>query len=97
MLKAAGATVDDTVAGNRDTAERIATVTVAAAGVRRCWVASDGDEAIGVLDEPGDVDGRHPLRAELGQVVVGRPTGDRASLSDVDRNVVLAGLGEQVP
>jgi len=68
-----------------------------AAAQRRTLEGSDGDEAVGVLDKAGDVGWADPLRAELGQVVVGRPTGGRATLSDVDRQRVLAGLGEQVP
>ena len=64
---------------------------------RQCdsQVASQADEAICLFDEPSDIRWSHPLTAEAIQVVVGRPTGHRASLSDVDGHVVLPGLGDQ--
>ena len=58
--------------------------------------ASHADEAVGLFDQPGDVGWRHPLPAQCGQVVFGRPTGDGAALSDVDRDLMLADLGEQL-
>src|SRR5438874_13232321 len=58
---------------------------------------SDADEPVGSLDEPGHIGWGDPPAGHDGQVVVGRPTGDRAALSDVDRDLMLAGLGEQVP
>jgi hypothetical protein len=58
--------------------------------------ASQADEAICLFDEPSDIRWSHPLAAESGQVIVGGPTGHRASLSDVDGHLMLAGLGEQV-
>ena len=58
--------------------------------------ASDADEPVGVLDEPSDIGWCDPLSADRRQVLVGRLTGDRTSLSNVDRQVVLLRLGEQV-
>jgi hypothetical protein len=63
----------------------------------RAHGTSDAYEAIRFLDETGDVRWAHPLAAEHREVLVGRPTGDGASLSDVDRYVVLPGFGEKVP
>ena len=59
-------------------------------------VASQADEAICLFDEPSHIRWSHPLTAEAIQVVIGRPTGHRASLSDVDGDLVLPRLGEQV-
>ena len=44
----------------------------------------------------GDVSWGDPRPVDLLQVVVVRPTGDGAGLSDVDRNVVLAELGKEL-
>lgn len=67
------------------------------------WVAaraqgsSDAYEPVRFLDETGDVRWAHPLATEHPEVLVSRPTGDGASLSDVDRYVVLPGFSEKVP
>ena len=37
------------------------------------------------------------MPSELLQILISRPTGDRATLSDEDRDLVLADLGEQLP
>jgi hypothetical protein len=58
---------------------------------------SEADDAIGVFDEPSDIRWSHPLAAEELQVVVGRPTGNRAPLSNVDRHLLLPRLREEVP
>ena len=58
--------------------------------------ASQADEAICLFDEPSYIRWSHPPAAESSQVIVGGPTGHRASLSDVDGHLMLAGLGEQV-
>ena len=58
--------------------------------------SSEADEPIRLLDETGDVRWADPLSAERPEILVGRPTGDRASLSDVHRHFVLPNLGEQV-
>jgi hypothetical protein len=58
--------------------------------------ASDADEPVGGLDEPRDIGWRDPPSADRHQVFVGRLTGDRTSLSNVDGHVVLPCLGEQV-
>lgn len=57
---------------------------------------SDGDEPVGGLDEPSDIGWCDPLPADRGQVFVGRLTGDRTSLSNIDGQVVLPRFGEQV-
>jgi hypothetical protein len=56
----------------------------------------DADEAIRLLDETGDVRWADPLSAERPKILLGRPTGNRASLSDIHRYFVLPSLGEQV-
>lgn len=61
-----------------------------------CQDASQADEAIRFFDETSDIRWSHPLASERRQVIVSRPTGDSASLSDVHRHFVLPGLGEQV-
>lgn len=58
--------------------------------------ASDADEPVGGFDELSDIGWCDPLSADRHQVFVGRLTGDRASLSNVDGQVVLPRLGEQV-
>ena len=57
---------------------------------------SDTDEAIGFFDQAGDIWWGHPLSADGGEIVIGRPTGDRAALSDVDRHLVITGLRHQL-
>src|SRR4029077_9302129 len=57
---------------------------------------SDTDEAISFFNQPRDVGWRDPLPDDAGEVVVGCPTGNRASLSDIDGNVVLTRFGEQL-
>jgi hypothetical protein len=57
---------------------------------------SDADEAVGGLDEPSNIRWCHPLSADRRQVLVGRLTGDRTPLSNVDRHVVLLRLDEQL-
>ena len=58
--------------------------------------ASDADEPVGGLDEPRNIRWCDPLPSDRRQVLVGRLTGDRTSLSNVDGQVVLLRLGEQV-
>ena len=69
---------------------------VPSVGRARSLKASDADEAVGGLDEPSNIGWSDPLSADRRQVFVGRLTGDRTSLSNVDRQVVLLSLGEQV-
>jgi len=57
---------------------------------------SDADDPVVLLDQPRQVGRRDPAAAEPGQVLVGRPTGDRAALSDVDRDLVVEQLPEEV-
>ena len=63
---------------------------------RRFGVPSDADDAVRLFDQTSDVGWSHPLAAHRHQVIISRPTGNRAALSNVDRDFVLAGLGEQV-
>jgi hypothetical protein len=56
----------------------------------------DADKTIRLLDETGDVGWSYPLTAKARKVFVSRPTGDRASLSDVHRYLVRLRLREQV-
>ena len=53
---------------------------------------SDADKSVGGLDQPSDIGWSDPLPADRCQVVVGRLTGDRTPLSNVDRQVVLCAL-----
>jgi Glyoxalase-like domain len=64
--------------------------------LRRVFEASDADEPVGGLDKPSDIGRCDPLPADRRQVFVGRLTGDRTRLSDVDGQVVLPRLGEQL-
>ena len=57
---------------------------------------SEADEAVGGLNEPSNIRWCDPLPADRQQVLVGRLTGDRTPLSNVDRHVVLLRLGEQL-
>ena len=58
--------------------------------------ASDADQPVGSLDEPSDIGWCDPLPADRRQIFIGRLTGDRTALSNVDGQVVLQRLGEQV-
>ena len=59
--------------------------------------SSEGDDAVVLLDKPGDIGRRRPRSTHTGQVIVGRPTGDRATLSDEDRDSMLQELRQQLP
>jgi hypothetical protein len=56
----------------------------------------EGDDLAGLGDESGHVRRCDPLTPDSGQVVIGRPPGDGATLSDEDRHGVLLQLGEQL-
>jgi hypothetical protein len=56
----------------------------------------EGQDAVVLLEQAGDVGRRDPSTAQPAQVGVGRPTGDGATLSDVDRDLVVAELREQL-
>src|ERR1700737_757849 len=61
------------------------------------WTAcSHADEAIRLRDEPSNGRWRHPLASDGHHVLFSHPTGDRATLSDVDGHLVLSGLGEEI-
>src|SRR5215204_5126632 len=59
--------------------------------------ALEGKHPVGVRSEPCYVRGRRPPAVERGQalLLLGSPTGYRAPLSDVDRNLVLFELAQQ--
>ena len=63
---------------------------------RRTPRISEAHEPIRSLDEASNVGRRNPFAVEARQVVLGHPTGDRTSLSDVDRYAVLDCLGEEL-
>lgn len=68
---------------------------------RRCRLPpasapSECHDSIGLLDEAGHIGRGDPLPADTYELVLGRPTGDSATLSDVDRSPVLPGLAEKV-
>jgi hypothetical protein len=54
------------------------------------------DDAVVVRGHPGELGRGQPPRVEPFEVCVGRPTGDGTTLSDVNRNVVLAKLCEEL-
>jgi hypothetical protein len=49
----------------------------------------DTHDAVVLGDHPSEFRWREPARVQPFQVCVGRPTGDGAALSDVDRNLVV--------
>ena len=49
----------------------------------------DAHDSVVLGDHPSEFRWREPARVQLLQVSVGRPTGDGAALSDVDRNLVV--------
>ena len=57
---------------------------------------SDAHHAVELLRHPCNLRRCDPTRLQPLQVFVGRPTGDRAALSDVDGNFVVAKLLEQL-
>ena len=58
---------------------------------------SERDDSIGLFDQAGHVRRGDPLAAQAYELLLGRPTGDSATLSDVNRNLVFAGLAQQFP
>ena len=56
----------------------------------------DSDDAVVLRDHPGELGRSEPARVQPLQVCVGRPTGDGAALSDVDRNAVVDELLQQL-
>jgi hypothetical protein len=56
----------------------------------------EGQDAVVLLEETGDVRRRDPRPAQPAQVLIGRPTGDGAALSDEDRDLVVAELCEEL-
>ncbi len=58
---------------------------------------SKSDDSIGVFDQAGHVRRGDPLAAHAGELILGRPPGDGAALSDVDRNGVFTGLAQEFP
>jgi hypothetical protein len=44
----------------------------------------EGDDSISVGDERGDVGRSHPRAVQRGEIIVGCPTGNGATLSNVD-------------
>ena len=49
----------------------------------------DAHDSVVLGDHPSEFRWREPARVQPLQVCVGRPTGDGAALSDVDRNLVV--------
>ena len=47
-------------------------------------------------EQPCDLGRAHPVPVDFGQVLVGRPTGDGAALSDEDGDLMFAQLGQQL-
>ena len=58
--------------------------------------ASEREDLIRLSAELGRVRGSGPARIELRELLVGRPTGDGTSLSDVNRNGVIPELCDQL-
>ena len=56
----------------------------------------DSDDAVVLRDHPSELGRSEPARVQPLQVCVGRPTGDGATLSDVDRNAVVDELLQQL-
>lgn len=56
---------------------------------------SQADDAVGVSDEAGDIGGRYPGPTNRREIVFGDPTGHGATLSNEDRYLFVAGLGDQ--
>ena len=57
---------------------------------------SDAHDPVELLDHAGKLGGCRPARLHPLEGFVGRPTGDCASLSDVDGNVVVEELPEEI-
>src|SRR5258706_14206639 len=57
---------------------------------------SETDHPVGFLDQAGDIRRRDPAAAAGVPIAFSRPTGDPAGLSNVDRHLMGARLGEQV-
>ena len=53
------------------------------------WRELDAHDSVVLGDHPSEFRWREPARVQPLQVCVGRPTGDGAALSDVDRNPVV--------
>src|SRR6266566_8096456 len=56
----------------------------------------DTHHAVVLRDHPSELRWREPTRIQPLQVCVGRPTGDGAALSDVDRNPVVDELLQEL-
>ena len=56
----------------------------------------DSDDAVVLRDHPGELGRSEPAGVQPLQVCVGRPTGDGATLSDVDGNAVVDELLQQL-
>ena len=65
---------------------------------RRSWAQPglEGHNPIALCKEPRHVRGCHPAAVDLPEVVVVRPTGDGAALSDEHRNGMVSQLGEKL-
>lgn len=59
--------------------------------------SSEGENLVDLCDQYCEFWRRDPCSAEFRKVIVGRPTGDCATLSDVDGQLVLLDLGYQLP
>jgi len=57
---------------------------------------SDAHYPVELLDHVGELGRCRPARLQPPEVIVGRPTGDCASLSDVDGNGVVEELLEKI-
>ena len=57
---------------------------------------SESENAVVLLDHLSELGRRQPVRVQPAQVIVGRPTGDGAAFSDVNRNRVIDELCEQL-
>jgi hypothetical protein len=57
-------------------------------------IESEDEDFVGLLTNLGRFGGSGPLRVDNVEIIIGRPTGDCARLSDVDRDVVVPCLGE---
>src|SRR5688572_17564548 len=57
---------------------------------------SEGDDLVRLFDQAGDVGRADPLAADAGELLLGRPRGDGATLSDIHGHHVGSGLAEQL-
>src|ERR671937_2672842 len=59
-------------------------------------VRSDANDAVELLDQARELRRRDPASVHPAERLIRRPTGDRARLSDVDRDLVVDELSDQI-